>query len=326
MTSWIERASRRRGWAAGCATAWVMFGGWVASACAAGTHPVSHQARAAGRWAMLLAVAALLIGLPAALIALQGLFWAARSALHQLGGLTRRITGRKAPRERHGAKSSYGRPRWISPIGFMRGVVIGEDGQVSTSKVGAAVWTYAVSSALLSLIVAKWLGHPQAINAHGSIQTEYAVLVGGPLGAAILAKGIVSSQMEKSDLPTGGRQSDEPDVRQLVTNSRGETDLGDLQYVLFNTIALVYFLGEFFRVPTNGLPNLPDLLVGLTSVSAVGYVAKKALPSSQPSPDLTAEAERQFAAQESGITTRAADLDVGDTSKDDVLPEDDADT
>jgi len=52
--------------------------------------------------------------------------------------------------------------------------------------------------------------------------------------------------------------------------------------VLFNVVALVFFVGEFLSDPVAGLPTLPDLLVGLTSVSAIGYLGKKTLSSGAP--------------------------------------------
>jgi hypothetical protein len=39
----------------------------------------------------------------------------------------------------------------------------------------------------------------------------------------------------------------------------------------------VYVIGTLLHDPTKGLPHIPDVLLGLTSVSAVGYVGKKAL-------------------------------------------------
>lgn len=66
-------------------------------------------------------------------------------------------------------------------------------------------------------------------------------------------------------------------LAQLVQNDSGGTDLGDVQYLLFNIVALAFFYGEMLRVPQAGLPTIPDVLVGLTSVAAAGFVGKKAL-------------------------------------------------
>lgn len=48
--------------------------------------------------------------------------------------------------------------------------------------------------------------------------------------------------------------------------------------MLFNAVALSFFFGEFLANPQLGLPTIPDVLVGLTGVSAIGYATKKALP------------------------------------------------
>ena len=210
--------------------------------------PPAPEAIEAGRWALLIAIAGLFLGLPLLLFIVS------------LVSLS---------------------PKIVRPDKLVRGLVVGSDNRVSTSKAAAAVWTYAVASALLSLVIAKWLGYGEGLTAQegNGLQSTYGLLVGGPIGAAILAKGIVTSQIESgTDIKTTGS----PDASQLVNNDRDETDLGDLQYVLFNTVALVFFFGEFLRVPTSGLPNLPELLVGLTSVSAIGYLGKKVLRPSGP--------------------------------------------
>src|ERR1700722_7245135 len=76
--------------------------------------------------------------------------------------------------------------------------LVGIDKRVSTSKTVAIAWTYSLAAALLAIVIASLLGHGEAL---GKLRTEglqagYAVLIGGPLGAAILAKGIVSTQLD----------------------------------------------------------------------------------------------------------------------------------
>jgi hypothetical protein len=99
---------------------------------------------------------------------------------------------------------------------------------------------------------------------------QYAVL----FGAAIAAKGIVNQQV--SNNPSAKSQAGSPSPGDLVNDDAGNTDLGDLQYVLFNLVALVYVVGSVYVSPLHGLPKIPDVLLGLTSVSAAGYVGKKA--------------------------------------------------
>jgi len=160
-----------------------------------------------------------------------------------------------------------------------RHLLVGQDNRFSVSKTAAVVWTYLLASTLLGIVIAKWIGHPQPFDkiSGSGLEGQYALLFGGPIGAAILAKGIVASQTT-----TGGADkppaSEGPSLSQLINNDAGNTDLGNLQYVLFNLVAIVYFVGTFVQSPQDGLPHMPDVLLALTSVSAVAYVGKKALP------------------------------------------------
>jgi hypothetical protein len=73
-----------------------------------------------------------------------------------------------------------------------------------------------------------------------------------------------------------------PSPAQAVTDDTGKADLVDSQYLLFNVIALIYFLGAFFQDPQAGFPSIPTLLFALTSTSTAGYVANKAVASATP--------------------------------------------
>jgi hypothetical protein len=156
-------------------------------------------------------------------------------------------------------------------------LVIGLDNRTSTSKTIVAVWTFVVGSALLALVYAKLINHSEALDAtnKSGVIGQYALLFGGPLGAAIIAKGIVVNQLtNKTSVKLPAEKASAAD---LISNDAGEADLGDFQYVVFNLVALVFVLGTLLHYPVSGLPHIPDVLLGLTSVSAVGYVGKKAL-------------------------------------------------
>jgi hypothetical protein len=190
----------------------------------------------------------------------------------------------------------------LVPLFIWRGVVKrhAETKALSTSKTIAAFWTYLVASILLGFVIAQFMDHPQALNAiQSGLAGDYAVLFGGPLGAAIISKRIWASGIQAAAAAAGtstaaaakadANASLEPStvgstVKSLVTNSAGDDDLGNLQYVLFNLVAMVFVIGTVFQKPTAGLPNIPDVLLALTSVSAVGYVAKKAVPALKSSP------------------------------------------
>lgn len=156
-------------------------------------------------------------------------------------------------------------------------IVVGKDKRLSTSKTVAAVWTYLLAATFLGLVIAQLAGHPQALHAmaHSGLAGQYGLLIGGPLGAAIAAKGIVNGQVAKD--PARKPAGTGLDAAQLIQNDENETDLGDFQYVLFNFVAIFFFVATLLQHPTEGLPHIPDVLLGLTSVSAVGYVTKKTL-------------------------------------------------
>lgn len=200
------------------------------------------------------------------------------------------LAGPKVPRASHEAREAV-RAGFAIGVGLellfiaivaittprIRTMVIGKDNRVSTSKTIAAAWTLVVAAGLFAVVYASWLDHPQAINymdANG-IVGQYAVLFGGPIGAAILAKGIVTRQVDQN--PSLKQPGGSPSPADLIADDKGNTDLGDLQYVLFNTVAVAFVIGTLLNHPMLGLPHIPDVLLGLTSVSAVGYVGKKAL-------------------------------------------------
>lgn len=163
-------------------------------------------------------------------------------------------------------------------VGPGRAVVMGADDRISTSKTIAAMWTVVVAGALLGLVYAELINHPQGLDAtnRSGVVGQYALLFGGPLGAAIWAKGVVTQQVAKD--PSAKSTGTSTSLKDLVLDDAGNTDLGDLQYVMFNLVALVFVLGNLIVNPSLGLPHIPQVLLGLTSVSAVGYGGKKALP------------------------------------------------
>lgn len=166
---------------------------------------------------------------------------------------------------------------------FLRQLIVGKDNRMSTSKVVALAWTYALFFGLLSLIVAKWLGNSVGYDklVENGLQEEYLLLLGGPYAAAAIAKYNVVSQSQgqsgKPIAPVG-----EASAKQLVTDDEGDMDLGDFQYVLFNLLGLVFLLGTFVPHLQEGLPQLPAVLTGLALTSAGGYAAKQLVQQAGP--------------------------------------------
>lgn len=162
---------------------------------------------------------------------------------------------------------------------FLRQLVVGKDNRTSTSKLVALAWTYAIFYGLLSLIVARWLGNGAGYRAlvRTGLRGEYLLFLGGPYAAAVIAKYKAQSSTDRTTAPVGAANP-----KQLVTDDCGDVDLGDFQYVLFNALALAFYLGSLIPHLQQGMPKLPSLLTGLALTSAGGYTAKQLIAQSVP--------------------------------------------
>jgi hypothetical protein len=76
-------------------------------------------------------------------------------------------------------------------------------------------------------------------------------------------------------------EANQTKLRDAVTDDDGRGSLVDAQFLTFNLVALVWFVARLIQKPA-GLPAMPPVLVGLTSVSALGYTAAKAAEANQP--------------------------------------------
>ncbi|HEX5594050.1 MAG TPA: IPT/TIG domain-containing protein [Solirubrobacterales bacterium] len=218
-------------------------------------------------------------------------------------------------------------------------LVIGKDGRWSTSKFQATAWTLVVVFALFSLFFAYLIVHvgdlfnwswadrlqsPLGDSLNDffdqGLDGTYLVLLGLPLGTAVASKAITQSKVANGTevKPPKDAQDSTSAVQELVGDDNGETDLGDFQYLLFNFLALAYFLVQFVSDPSAGLPSLPDTLIALTGVSAAAYVAKKGIykeppillgvlpPSGKPGDLVTVYGQKLIAAPNAGMKAGAA--------------------
>jgi hypothetical protein len=205
--------------------------------------------------------------------------------------------------------------------GSLRHLLLGADHRASTSKTQVAAWTYLVVFALAALLLmGRSLNCPPAATPQArcvqlrapladafdafrikGLQPSYLLLLGLPTAAAVAAKAITTTKVATArSQGHPAAKTPAPDtnlglgdrVAELVSDDGGDTDLGDLQYQLFNLLTMAWFLVTFLPHPLDpdGLPDLPATLIGLTGVSTAGYVTKKALepaaagdPGSRPS-------------------------------------------
>jgi hypothetical protein len=199
---------------------------------------------------------------------------------------------------------------------FFTTVVLGNDNRTSTSKTFILLWTLLVGWALICLLIAGELVAKHACTAgpvavavkactakhddvgllqlgwahflHVGLVGSYLVLLGIPATAGVAAKGITQGKASKNKLAKTTYKAPEnagrvgPRLAQIFSADDGTTDIADFQYVIFNLITAVFFVANFVKPTANGLPTIPDTLLGLTSVSAALYVGKKAVTESEP--------------------------------------------
>lgn len=155
----------------------------------------------------------------------------------------------------------------------------------TANQVTSAIKTCSDMKNQVGLLQIGW--HNFVVN---GISGGYLVLLGIPASAAVAAKAITQSKDDSGTAPKIAAPSAQGNtaeksiarVAQIFSADDGTTDIGDFQYVIFNLLTAVYFVAEFVRPSSQGLPALPDTLLGLTSVSAALYVGKKAATRTQP--------------------------------------------
>lgn len=157
--------------------------------------------------------------------------------------------------------------------------IIGSDNRFSTSLAQLGIWTLAAGTAFAFLLGrAMFEGEPLETVLPGGTWDDYLILLGGPFAAAVLAKGLVSYKLDAGTLQKS--ESPRPELSQITTNDQGSLDLVDNQYLLFNVIALGYFVVVVGKSAT--LPTIPPTLLAMTSGTAALYVANKAAQRNTP--------------------------------------------
>ena len=168
-------------------------------------------------------------------------------------------------------------------------LISGSDMRASTSKVQYLLWTF-----LLGAILAFIAGYAAMVTGSPFQCTDvvtkmcvpsktdewgpYLILLGVPASAAVVAKGLVAYKVANGTLQK--TEADSPATADLATNDRGSADLVDIQYLMFNLIALAYVAAAF--ISSYKLPIVPELLLALTSAAGATYVLNKALVNNKP--------------------------------------------
>jgi hypothetical protein len=151
------------------------------------------------------------------------------------------------------------------------GILFGADNRISTSRAIAFAWTTVIAYVIVALLLA-W--PPDWSKALTNLYPNYFLLLGGPYGSLVLAKGITSFR-----IASGGLVKTEGDgtarLSDVIAGDSGRTDLFDSQYVLFNLLAIWFVVAAFFRATSDGFPEMPNGILLLTAGPAAVYLSNK---------------------------------------------------
>ena len=158
--------------------------------------------------------------------------------------------------------------------------LIGTDRRFSTSLTQLGLWTVAIVTGVAFLLGRVMFENGATLDTvlSGDRWDEYLLLLGGPFAAAVIAKGVVTYKVSNGTLQKSEAAAASP--TQVFTGDSGTADLVDAQYLLFNVVALAYFVVQL--IAECELPAMPAPLLALTSGTAATFVASKAVARNAP--------------------------------------------
>jgi hypothetical protein len=172
--------------------------------------------------------------------------------------------------------------RSLTAVPPVKGLLVGADNRLSTSKITAFLWTAVVFYFILAIALISGFQSDNYTKLIHSISPLYLVFLGGPFAAAVLAKGIVSSAVDSGVVQKSA--ADKPRLADAFSDDDGNTDLVDTQYILFNLLVAGIVVAQFVHAPRTGTPPIPDFLAILTGGAAATYVANKGVSPATPKP------------------------------------------
>jgi hypothetical protein len=163
-------------------------------------------------------------------------------------------------------------------------LVVGQDGEPSTSKFQMLVWTAAVVFAFLAIFQIRFSsGYWQELP---GLPTNLLIAMGISVVTAVSAKSIA---VKTASVPYAAAPSGKSGI---FSNDSGQPDLGKVQVVLWTAIAVGVFLSEVFATIQNpgaphfdaklgrcvwdlGLPDIGQTLMILMGLGHGAYLGKK---------------------------------------------------
>jgi len=115
---------------------------------------------------------------------------------------------------------SAGQDGWAAPAS--RGLLVGTDNRLSTSKAAAALWSVVVAYFILALGLIAATNRDKFADLFQSFSPLYLVFLGGPFAAAVFAKARVSSGVNNGDLQKSTAPT--PRLADVFSDDDGNTD------------------------------------------------------------------------------------------------------
>lgn len=167
--------------------------------------------------------------------------------------------------------------------------ILGQDGRASTSKTLALIWTIVLAFNLLTLTYiaasaptgsgANQIPKGWADAAFKSLDSTYLAAVFGPLAAALLSKGIITTRVNSRKTLQKPASLTGPSAMDLIADDQGRLDLLDIQYCIFTLVTAVYVLTHFCKEPGQGIVSIPNTLAVLAGLSAAVFTGNKTVGS-----------------------------------------------
>jgi hypothetical protein len=165
---------------------------------------------------------------------------------------------------------------------------VGVDRRASTSKTQLLLWTLLVAFALSYIATRAVLSKsqtfvcpPNPVVANCVLEeswSTYLILLGLPAAAVVLAKGILAAKLAAGDVQKTTAAG--PSASDVATDDNGKADLADVQYLVFNLIAMCYVAATV--IDRGVLPEVPAVLLALTGTAAGAYVLNKGFQTNKP--------------------------------------------
>jgi hypothetical protein len=170
--------------------------------------------------------------------------------------------------------------------GKLSDLIVGQDRRTSTSKTQYMLWTVGVAFALTYVAMRTFVGSTSftcstgSANCvpDGSVWEQYVILLGVPATAALVAKASTTYKSVNGIIQQ--TDANQAKVADIATDDQGNASITDIQYLVFNVIAFMYFAANFLSNGT--FIEIPSMILGLTSASAATYTLNKTLQNDRP--------------------------------------------